>query len=1112
MKKVILSLVLSCIGMILYAQTKVEGTVYDDMGPAIGVNITVPGTTLGTITDFDGHFEISVPSDAKTIRFSYVGYQVQELPIKAHMKVTLKAETQEIQEVVVTGMQVLDKRMTTGATTQIDADKTKLDGVADVSRSLEGRAAGVSVQSVSGTFGTAPKIRVRGATSIYGSSKPLWVVDGVVLEDAVEVSSDDLSSGDAATLIASAIAGLNADDIESFQILKDGSATSIYGARAMAGVIVVTTKKGKQGVSRLSYTGELTYRLKPNYRNFNISNSQEQMSINKQMADKGLLEFTTLNAANNYGVYGKMYELINTYDESTGSYMLANTPAARNAYLQEAELRNTDWFDLLFQDNLMQNHAVSMSAGTDKARYYASMSAMYDPGWTLSNDVQRYTANFNGSYDILKNLTFALLSNASYRKQTAPGTTNSTLDVVNGAVTRDFDINPYSYAINTSRALDPDEYYRRNYTDFNIFNELQRNYIDINIMDVKFQGELKYKPVKGLEINGLVSYRYQNAKQEHHIHEASNQANAYRAGIYPEDATIRDANKYLYTDPDDPSALPVCVLPEGTGIYTVTTNSMSSLDLRATAAYNTAFDGEKHLLNLFAGAELNSIDRQETWFRGWGMQYDNGSTPFWDPQIFKQLKEEGAEYYYDSWTYSRNLAFFAMATYSYNRRYTLNGTFRYEGSNKLGRSRKARWLPTWNVSAAWNMHEENWWRNTFEDAWTHSTLRASYSLTADRGPAFVTNSLPVYIADTPWRPNAGDQESGIVLGDLENSELTYEKKYEFNIGWDLGFVNNRVNLSADFYTRENFDLIGITTTPGVGGVVLKYANVANMSSYGVEGTLSTVNIKTKDFTWTTDLTFSDAQNKITALESHANMINMVYGGGYALEGYPVRSLFSLNFAGLNEEGLPTFTKADGKTELPLSEINFQQRTGLEDILVYEGPTDPTITGGFGNTLSYKGFSLNVFLTYSFGNVIRLDPVFSYSYDDMTALPREFANRWVTQGDEAYTNIPTIPDKRLIQKYTSSELQRLYNAYNFSTERVAKGDFIRLKDVSLSYDFPKKWFEGYKVTSLALKLQATNLCLLYADKKLNGQDPEFFNTGGVAMPSPKQFTFTLRLGL
>ena len=153
----------------------------------------------------------------------------------------------------------------TGATTKIDAEKAKLDGVADVSRALEGRVSGVSVQNVSGTFGTAPKIRVRGATSIYGNSKPLWVIDGVIQEDAVDVSADDLSSGDAVTLISNAISGLSADDIESFQVLKDGSATSIYGARAMAGVVVITTKRGKAGRSSVNYTGEFTYRLKPSY-------------------------------------------------------------------------------------------------------------------------------------------------------------------------------------------------------------------------------------------------------------------------------------------------------------------------------------------------------------------------------------------------------------------------------------------------------------------------------------------------------------------------------------------------------------------------------------------------------------------------------------------------------------------------------------------------------------------------------------------------------------------------------------------------------------------------------------------------------------------------------
>ncbi len=198
-----------------------------------------------------------------------------------------------------------------------------------MSRSLEGRVAGVSVQNVSGTFGTAPKIRVRGATSIYGSSKPLWVVDGVIMEDVTEVDADRLSSGDAATLISSAIAGLNADDIESFQVLKDGSATSIYGARAMAGVIVVTTKKGKAGSTRVNYTGEFTMRLRPSYSTFNIMNSQEQMSVYREMEKAGLFSFSRTFRASSSGVYGKMYQLMNTYDAKTGKFLLANTPKDR---------------------------------------------------------------------------------------------------------------------------------------------------------------------------------------------------------------------------------------------------------------------------------------------------------------------------------------------------------------------------------------------------------------------------------------------------------------------------------------------------------------------------------------------------------------------------------------------------------------------------------------------------------------------------------------------------------------------------------------------------------------------------------------------------------------
>jgi hypothetical protein len=187
------------------------------------------------------------------------------------------------------------------------------------------------------------------------------------------------------------------------------------------------------------------------------------------------------------------------------------------------------------------------------------------------------------------------------------------------------------------------------------------------------------------------------------------------------------------------------------------------------------------------------------------------------------------------------------------------------------------------------------------------------------------------------------------------------------------------------------------------------------------------------------------------------------------------------------------------------EYDFQHRDNLTDYLEYSGPVDPTITGGFGNMLRYKQFKLNIFATYSFGNVIRMDPVFNAKYTDLTSMTREFKNRWMVPGDENITNIPVILSKR---QYDSNRyIAQLYNAYNYSDIRVAKGDFIRLKEVSLTYDFPKNFIE--QVSALSLKLQATNLFLLYADKKLNGQDPEFFRSGGVATPVPKQFTLTLR---
>ena len=244
---------------------------------------------------------------------------------------------------------------------------------------------------------------------------------------------------------------------------------------------------------------------------------------------------------------------------------------------------------------------------------------------------------------------------------------------------------------------------------------------------------------------------------------------------------------------------------------------------------------------------------------------------------------------------------------------------------------------------------------------------------------------------------------------------------------------------------------------------------------------------------------------------------MVAGStGSRREGYPVGAIFSIPFAGLTEEGLPTFyvdkdhTVIAGPGSYDL--INFQEYEDI-DWLKYEGVVDPTITGSFGNTFSWKGLKLNVFFTYSFGNKLRLDPlcyVYASQYSDLTASMKEMKNRWVVPGDEAHTTIPTIATKRQYQDINN--LYWGYSAYNYSTERVAKGDFIRLKEISISYDLPKKVLEKQKaVQTFGVKFTATNIWLAYADKKLNGRDPEFYNTGGVSSPNPRQFTFTVKVG-
>jgi hypothetical protein len=425
---------------------------------------------------------------------------------------------------------------------------------------------------------------------------------------------------------------------------------------------------------------------------------------------------------------------------------------------------------------------------------------------------------------------------------------------------------------------------------------------------------------------------------------------------------------------------------------------------------------------------------------------------------------------------------------------------RYDGSNRLGKSKSARYLPTWNVSGAWNIDKESFADYRWLD---YLKLRATYGLSANLGPN--TSSLLNLRSDVTLRPS--DVETFLYIQDLENSNLTWEKLKEFNIGFDFGILENKISGTVDAYKRNSFDLIGLFQTSGVGGNAFKNGNYADMRSEGLEFAINTMNLRWNDLTWLTSFNVGYSKDRITRLEFNPRIGDAIRQGGAAVLGGPRRGLFSTRFLGLDSRGIPTFN--DGTGEVSYN-YDLQDRENLREILKYEGPAEPRGAGGLTNTFNYKNFSLNIFLSFKFDYKIRLDDAYNPLYTDFSSLTKNFINRWVVPGDEDITDVPVVLP---IDNYVinNPDLLSAYDLYNKSTARVADGTYVRLKTVRLSYTFPGSWIRKIRATNAQISVEGQNLSLLYADKKLNGQDPEFFSSGGVALPQPKLITTAITIG-
>lgn len=1083
-----------------FSQRVLNGQIKDANGEAlIGVTIFNENTQDGSITDIDGNFSITVnPSDILVIRM--LGMKTQRITInnQSSLNITLDEDILVTDEVVITGFQEVDRKLFTGASESLKMDDIRPQGMVDASRVLEGQVAGVNVDNVSGTFGTSARIRIRGNASINGNNQPLFVVDGVILEDLSNVDTDDLISGNANTLVSSSIANLNPNDIESFQVLKDASATAIYGARAANGVIVITTKRGRSGQLRINYNANFSVKLRPTYNQFDLLNSAEELSVYRELSRKGIVDISSSVRARNYGALGKMYTLIANHELEWGQGGGLN-----ETFLNQYENANTDWFDVLFRDfGLQQQHSLSFTTGSEKSNNYYSISFLNDQGQTIADQVKRFTGTARNTYFISDQFNFGLKLSASYRDQTAPGTRNRELDPITGQFNRDFDINPYSYSLNTARSIRPYdqngnlEFFRRNFAPFNILHELDNNFIDIRVIDVSTQTDFEFMPRDDISLKGVFQVRYANTERDHTITENSNQAEAFRANGTQ---FIQQSNNLLYNDPNNPGLNPVVVLPQG-GFKYLDRSELLNFFSRVSGDWSKTFN-EIHEVNVLAGQELRLTNRTESSSTGLGVVYESGGVVVTDPNIIEFFNLQNIDYFSLDQEKDRFIGWFLNGGYAYNSKYVANFTFRYDGSNQLGKSREARYLPTWNVSGAWNLYNESFMQQV--PVITDVRIRGTYGVSGNLPPqASARLNLQ---SDVTIRPT--DVEPYLFIADLTNEVLTWEKLKEFNVGLDFALFDRKIDVTMDYYIRNSFDLIGVVQTSGVGGQGLKVGNFADMEIIGYEFSINSTNYDRNGLSWRTNLNMGYSRDRITKLDFGPRYVDAIGQNGAAVLGRPRRSIYSTNFAGLNDEGVPTFINSEGQRVL---QFDLQSREGIEDALVFEGSAEPRASGGFTNIISYKGLTLNVLLSFKWGYKIRLNDAFFETYTDFDALPGQLVDRWAVPGDEELTNIPTIVDRNVAQ--SDGNIVLAYRLYNKSTERIANGDYVRLKTVRLSYQLPDSFISKLGFQHANVAVEGQNLALLYADREnLRGQDPEFFSSGGVSLPQPRLITFSLNVG-
>ena len=1051
-------------------QVKLSGIVKDNEGnPLPGVTIIIKGTTTGVSTDTLGKFVLNIKKQEKIILvFSFIGMETHEVEWKGEkqLEVTLQEAIAEMDEVIVTGYQQIEKRQLTSAVSTIKTDELNMIGSSSIEDMLQGQLAGLSVVNTSTAPGSAPKIRIRGTATIAGNAEPLWVLDGVMLENSVPITVAELNSPDAMNMFNSAIGGINPNDIESITVLKDASATAIYGTRAANGVIVVTTKKGKRGGFNISYQHSSAVSLRPNYRDFDLMDSRERVELTQQNNDDGLYIRGSVGMENLINRYAKGYLTLEQYKHEVATM----------------ETRNTDWFKLLYRNAYTQTHNLSFSGGSESVDYYMSLSYNDEQG----SDKQTNYRNFGGLAKM----------NAELFKGVCLGTT---LQVGRrDRETYHSSIDPFAYAAGTSRTIPIyDEnnnyfFYKRNdgLNSFNILNEQANTNRESTQTDLKAIVNLSVNLYKGIKYNGLYSYSSSHSTSSDYAKEQS----AYIAELRGFDFGEQTQKEFSTTS-----------IPYG-GVYNETTYTQRTSLIRNSLEYKGQI-AESLSIDAMLGQEFRTTDYRGLTSQGYGYMHDRGNI-FYTPALQESTGHIERNQLIRNIPKRSYISYYGVFSAMFKGRYVVNANIRFDGSNLFGSNPKYRYLPLWSVSGKWTISNENFLRNN--PVINNLALRASYGLRGN----IVEESTPQIIA-AALPPNENNSLLEMEIVQAPNPELKWETTQSTNFGLEIGLFDSRLNLDIDYYRDYSRDLIAAKDVSSVTGFLNKYVNYADVKNQGVDIAFSSQIIRKKNISWIASINLGYVNNKVvksSITPQVKSLVKSIYTPGEVHLGKPVNAMFSYRFAELDDNGMPLYYDMENNK---LGEEDPEIETAVYnniDNLLYEGTRDPIVTGGFNNIIKYKDFTLSFLFSFGLKNTVRL-PEFAYTSAPSADqnVNRSIMKRWRKPGDEAITVIPGLTSR------ASGDSHYTKTIFNQSQVTTVPGDYLRLRNVMLEYRLPqtlvKKIIVGERpLGGISFKFQAQNL-FVWANKQLKGYDPETINyttTTYGSMPLPTSFTLGLNI--